>query len=183
MSTKMDILVTKRLTLRPPLDVDAENIATSLGNANVSRNLSKVPHPYAQSDAEEWVKKNKNHPCVFTLHREQLLGVVQVANGAEQPMLGYWLAEPFWGNGYMSEAVRAVLAYAFRYYDCEAIGSYSFTDNHSSLRVMEKMGFEVSGKGTMFNPTRGEGYPTQKMRLERETFERKFGILDAQKAA
>ena len=183
MSVKLDVLVTKRMTLRPPLTVDAESIATALSNPNVSRNLSKVPAPYALSDAQEWISANGKKPCLFTLHREQLMGVAQVRDGAEMPMLGYWLAEPFWGKGYMSEAVRAVLAHAFRHYDVDIIGSYAFIDNPASLKIMEKMGFEQSGKGTMFNPTRGEGVPTIKTELLRENFEQRFGRLQEQRAA
>ena len=42
----MDILVTKRLTLRPPLEVDIDDIALFIGNRNVSRMLARVPYPY-----------------------------------------------------------------------------------------------------------------------------------------
>ena len=52
----MDILVTKRLTLRPPLEVDIDDIAEFIGNWNVSRMLARVPHPYFPKDAEDWIE-------------------------------------------------------------------------------------------------------------------------------
>ena len=177
------VLVTKRLTLRPPLPFDADSVADALTNPNVARMLSKVPHPYSLSEAEKWVEAASKAPCTFTIHREQLIGVVAVNDGPEAPQLGYWLAEPWWGKGYMSEAARAVLAQAFRVFGSDIIGSYAIADNEASLRIMDKLGFVAVGKGTVFNHTRGAGYPTIKTELKLETFERKFGSLEGREAA
>ena len=179
----MDILITSRLTLRPPLDVDAESIAHALANPRVAGKLSKVPADYALSDAQEWIAASKGKPCLYTIHREQLMGAVEVYDAAERPVLGYWLAEPFWGQGYMTEAARAVLARAFRRYNTDEIGSYAVTSNQASLRVMEKLGFEQFDTGTVFIPSKGEGYPTVKTKLTRAAFEARFGALETSKAA
>lgn len=183
MNHQTDILITKRLTLRPPLEIDAEAVATALVNPKVANMLSKVPANYALDDACDWIARGKGKPCLYTIHREQLLGAVEVHNEALHPVLGFWLAEPFWGKGYMTEAARAVLARAFRFYDAPEIGSAALTKNTASLGVLEKLGFEQVGTGTLHVPSLGEGYPTVKTLLTREAFEERFGALETQRAA
>ena len=178
-----NVLVTRRLTLRRPLAIDAESMAQALSNPKVSRNLAKVPHPYTVDDAIAWIKANTNNPCVYTIHRERLIGVVSIANGPDMPKLGYWLDEGAWGQGFMTEAARAAIAQAFRVFDADAIGSYAIADNDPSLNIMAKLGFEHTGSGTVFNHTRGEGYPTIKTTLDRSVFERNFGSLGVVQAA
>lgn len=181
----MDILVTKRLTLRTPLEVDAETIAEGLSNFNVSRMLAPVPHPYTLDDARAFIaEKIKNpEPCLYTVHRNRLIGSVGVHDRDKGPMLGYWFAENVWGNGYATEAARAVLARAFRYFDCDVIRSQAFSDNDASLRVMDKLGFEQVGTGIHFNKARNEELPDVQTELQRSTFERRFGPLEQAQAA
>ncbi len=181
----MDILVTRRLTLRPPLEVDADAIAKGLSNFNVSRMLAPVPHPYALEDAQDFIARKMEYPepCLFTIHRNELIGSMGVHDREAGPTLGYWLAEPYWGKGYATEAARAVLAYAFRYFDCDVIRSQAFCDNEASLRVMEKLGFEQVGTGTHFNKARNEELPDVRTELTRAEFEARFGPLVEARAA
>lgn len=181
----MEILVTKRLTLRPPLEVDAEGIADALSNFNVSRMLASVPHPYSLEDAKAFIaeKVQNPEPCLYTVHSNRLIGSVDVYDRANGPILGYWFAEGAWGNGYATEAVRAVLARAFRYFDCDIIRSQAFCDNDASLNVMDKLGFEQTGTGTNFNKARNEELPDVQTELQRSTFERRFGPLERPQAA
>ncbi|MGN6466165.1 MAG: GNAT family N-acetyltransferase, partial [Rhizobiaceae bacterium] len=76
----MQILVTSRLTLRPPAMPDAEDIAAWLSEWNVVRMLSAVPSPFRLEDAEGWIAGMRGRPndLVFTIHRERLIGVVSV---------------------------------------------------------------------------------------------------------
>ncbi len=184
----MDILVTRRLTLRPPLEVDAEAITTALQNKAITRYLGRPIFPYLRNHADEWVEKNSNgkNGCVYTIHRERLIGSVGVYNASAQgeaPVLGYWLDEPYWEKGYMTEAVRAVLARAFRHFDAETIRSHVHKDNIGSMKVMERLGFEHTGEGQVFNAVRNEEVPTFHATLQRSTFEQMFGSLETNKAA
>ncbi len=183
----MDILVTRRLTLRPPLEVDAEAITAAFQNSNITRNLTTVPSPYMLEDALDWIEKcrsdhNALHYCIY---RQSLLGVASVSlNKDGEYDLGYWLDEPHWSNGYVTEAARAVLSQAFRKLGPDVIGSGAYDDNPGSLAVLDKLGFEDSGvveKHT--NPTRGEDVTCLKRSLSRERFERLFGPLDPAQAA
>jgi len=183
----MDILVTKRLTLRPPLEVDADDIFSGISNPGVARNLSELPHPYLPEHACQWIarKSKENSNGVFTIHREKLIGVVEVSQRTigEPPVLGYWLAQPYWGRGYMKEASRAAIAHAFRASGTDTIRSSALTDNEGSLRVMDYLGFTPVGEATLFNALRGEEYPAMRTELTRDKFERLFGSLEAEAAA
>lgn len=153
----MHVLVTRRLTLRPPILLDAEDIALGLGNWNVARMLGPVPFPYHRQDAEEWVESlaGRSRGLVYTIHRERLIGVVSIEGGGPIPHLGYWLGEPWHGRGFMTEAAHALLAYAFAALGVEEIASSAFIDNPASLRVQEKLGFTVTGIGETWSRPRG----------------------------
>ena len=108
----MEILVTKRLTLRPPLEVDAEAITEAFQNPNITRNLTNVPNPYGLQDALSWVERSSDaaKAAHFCIYREKLLGVVSISASKDNIyQLGYWLGEDVWGKGYMTEAARAAL--------------------------------------------------------------------------
>jgi RimJ/RimL family protein N-acetyltransferase len=154
----MHVLVTRRLTLRPPALLDAEDIALWLSNWNVARMLARVPFPYHRTDAEEWIaglaKQPQSH-LVYTIHRERLIGVVAIEGGDAEPVLGYWLAQPWHGKGFMTEAAAALLTHAFEARGIEAVASSVFVDNPASLRVQEKLGFAVTGTGEIWSRPRG----------------------------
>ena len=166
----MDIIITKRLTLRPPLEVDAEQIAHALNDVEVSRNLSDTPHPYDLSDAHEWIKWSKRQTFVYTIHRQKLAGVVRMRDGAEAPIIGFWLAKEFWGNRYMDEALKAVLTKAFGG-GINKIACSVFADNEAAIAILKKNGFQITGEGRSFCPARGESYPTTKAILKNADFQ------------
>lgn len=151
----MHILVTKRLTLRPPVALDADDIAVGLSNWKVARNLAMAPYPYFSADALDWIRGPASDPAslVYTIHREKLIGVVSLEGGPE-PQLGYWLAEEAHGHGYMTEAVQALIGHARSIRGIRRITSSAFIDNPSSLRVQEKLGFRVTGITQTFSRSR-----------------------------
>lgn len=168
----MHVLVTRRLTLRPPLLPDVEDIALHLSNPRVARMLVRVPHPYGVADAERWLESLAGRPeeLVYTIHRERLIGVVSVETGEDGPRLGYWLGEPWHGRGFMTEAAGALLAYAFATRGYSAIRSSVFIDNEQSLRVQAKLGFDVTGSSETFSHARREWVQKWETRLTTEAF-------------
>ncbi len=66
--------------------------------------------------------------------------------------LGYFLAEEYWGRGYMTEAVRQIVAYGFETLDITRIFARPFGRNRASQRVLEKAGFtlEARFKNTLY---------------------------------
>ncbi len=153
----MELLITRRLTLRPPLEVDADDVALHLSNWNVTRMLARVPFPYDRQDALDWLKRCElagDEKITFTIHRERLIGVVGIEDRGNGPVLGYWLAEQWWGQGYMTEAAGAVLGYFFAKRPEAKILSSVFADNPASLALQRRMGFQVTGGGEQFSSAR-----------------------------
>ena len=182
----MDILVTRRLTLRPPLEVDADAITKALQNPNVTRMLTSVPSPYSVDDATDWIKRcgEQTDAAYFSIYREKFLGVVSVRPNTDGEMdLGYWLDQSAWGQGLMSEAARAVVSHAFRKFDLEEITSGAYEDNRASKAVLSKLGFEPVGTVRHSNPTRGCDVACTRMKVTRDGFEKIFGSLETDVAA
>ena len=163
----MHVLLTSRLTLRPPALPDAEDIALHLSNWNVARMLTRVPFPYFVEDAEDWIEGLAEKPgdLVYTIHRERLIGVAAIHFESGEPRLGYWLGEPWHGRGFMGEAVAALLSYAFETRNIAAVRASAFEENAPSLRVQEKLGFTVVGRGLEWSRSRGETVATLETRL------------------
>ncbi len=182
----MDILVTRRLTLRPPLDVDAEAITAALQDTNVTRMLPNVPSPYGIEDAVKWIKQaqNKSNNLHFCIYRQKLLGVVSIRQtGSGLPDLGYWLERSAWGQGFMSEAARATVSHAFREFGYDRIVSGAYEDNRASMTILEKLGFQAEGAIVDHNATRKCDVTCNRMVLTRDRFEQMFGALDTSAAA
>jgi RimJ/RimL family protein N-acetyltransferase len=172
----MDILVTKRLTLRLPLEVDLDDITEFIGNPKVSRMLARVPYPYFRKDAQDWLEHvtaniDAGQHMAFTIHRERLIGAVTLSAFDEgAPVLGYWLAEPAWGKGYATEAAAAILAHAFNARQVETVRASVAKSNPASLNVQIKLGFKMTGEKNMWSLSRGEMVDAWTTELTRRDF-------------
>ena len=60
--------------------------------------------------------------------------------------LGYWLAEPFWGNGIITKAIVQIVEYGFMNFDITRIFARPYGTNEASQRVLGKAGFTFEGK-------------------------------------
>ena len=86
--------------------------------------------------------------------------------------LGYWLGQPYWGRGYMSEAVRGFIALVFATIPDDTLYSGAFADNAASLRIQEKLGFRHDGDAPLFSNPHGKEMPHIGTVLTRATFRR-----------
>ena len=159
----MDVsLKTQRLTLRQPLPDDAGRIALFLDNFAVSGNLSRVPYPYRLSDARAWLRTwRPDIPAAETgfaidLEGEGLIGHVGFHVDEGQTVIGYWLAQPFWNRGLMSEAVGPALDWYFQTTRAPSLGSGVFHFNKASLAIQKKFGFVETGTSSRLCLARGE---------------------------
>lgn len=134
---------------------DAPSIANYANNPKIAANLRDFfPSPYILKDAEEYVASclNADESAGFQRVIEvdgEAAGNLSVSCGQDvyrkSAELGYWLAEPFWGNGIMTEAIRQVCEEAFRRYDIVRIYAEPFAWNKGSRRALEKAGFTLEG--------------------------------------
>ncbi|NTE87706.1 GNAT family N-acetyltransferase [Agrobacterium rubi] len=141
-------LETRRLVLRPQRLSDAGSIAQSLSDFQITRMLARVPAPYYRQDALEWLILRTAGPgwdFAITCGDDTLIGVVSIEELHGEWRLGYWLDRAHWGKGYMSEAVAGVVEHFFQQMPEEVLYSGMFADNPASLRVQEKLGFQIIG--------------------------------------
>lgn len=160
-------LTTDRLLLRAPRAGDEDGAAASVGHWEVVRMLAQVPWPYGRAEAVRYVEQaqaemdGRRALHFFLIDEDGIAGGFGLAFSpvslfAPAPVLGYWLSPNRWGRGYATEAGRAVLDHAFRAMKLKAVRSGVFFDNPASLRVQEKLGFEVVGRSEVFCLARGK---------------------------
>lgn len=154
---------TERLTLRPLRPEDAPRIAEFCGDADVSRWLPQVPHPYPVEAAEAFVSAMRETGApVWAIEpagndaREGLVGVIGLNGQATDGHLGFWLGRAYWGRGYATEAARAVLAHGVAPEDRGRIRSGVVADNRASRAVLRKLGFRETGRVHRAGASQGE---------------------------
>jgi RimJ/RimL family protein N-acetyltransferase len=136
--------------LRTPRRSDCEAIAELANDRRIAENTARLPHPYGLADAESFVaraKEDENERCfVVTLADGRLIGACGLARfDRKAPEIGYWIGVPFWGQGYATEAARAVIDHVFSASDYETIHGAARISNPASRRVLEKCGFQWAG--------------------------------------
>ncbi len=159
----MPTLKTERLLLRPFRAEDAPAVHTHCGSWNVARMLTRVPHPYTYEMAESWIVSheadwNSGDEITFCIDLDGI-AVGAISLRRKEPgiyMLGYWLGEPWWGQGFATEAASRTVRFAFEDLGAEKLTSGHFMDNPASGRVLEKCGFRYTGEGTEHSEARGE---------------------------
>lgn len=143
---------TERLLLRPGWAEDAKALATAIGDEAVVRNLAQVPWPYSTCDAEAFLSmpRDPNLPDFLAFSRTKgaprLVGGCAIDRREDGRLeLGYWIARPYWGLGFATEAARAVMAIA-RSTGLSNIMAGHFLDNPASGNVLRKVGFRPTGE-------------------------------------
>jgi RimJ/RimL family protein N-acetyltransferase len=163
---------TPRLLLRPGFPEDAPALAAAIADEAIARNLATVPWPYRMRDAEAFLASPRDPilPSLLIFERganaPQLAGSCGLgrrASGAVE--MGYWIARPFWGRGYATEACTALIDIA-RMLGLPSLEGSHFTDNPASARVLEKLGFAPLGIiAPRMSCARGTEVPARLMRL------------------
>jgi RimJ/RimL family protein N-acetyltransferase len=161
---------TKRLVLRAPIRGDVPDLVRLADNRNVALPLARMPMPYTRADAVGFVEilaqRADARPYAVTLDG-RMIGVVGLTFHEDQPPeLGYWLGEPYWGKGYMTEAARALIEAAHRTGHYERIAARALLSNDASIRVLEKLGFKRTGKKKSETP-HNFGQPVVLLELRR----------------
>lgn len=157
----------ERLFLRPGWPEDWTEILAGIANEAVARNLVQVPWPYTADDAR-WFAAREQDPryphFLVTLpggEGARVIGCMALKPGSDGAELGYWIARPFWGRGFATEAARGILSLA-RSLGHRTVTARHFVDNPASGRVLRKLGFAPTGVlGSSFCPARGEPAPNQ----------------------
>lgn len=141
--------------LRPWRLSDAAELAAALSNKRVQDNLRDgLPYPYTEQDGRDFISamlaadKTETFSFAITVEDRVIgsIGVFRQGNIHRQTAeLGYYIAEPYWGQGIMTQAVRQICEYVFANSDILRIYAEPFAHNAPSCRVLEKAGFQYEG--------------------------------------
>lgn len=176
----MCTLESKRLILRPPRPSDISGIVVWLGDFNVARNMSRVPHPYHEEDAEMFVagmgpQREGRQYCFSVLRKSDgmFLGGAGLQEQGGTLEFGYWLGTPFWGQGFATEAAYRLVGFAFEELGEERVHAGWFYDNPASGHVLAKLGARHNGSRMRECRARGMEILCHDMLLTRADFLRK----------
>jgi len=134
---------------------DIPDLVATINNENMLNNLGDtIPYPYTEKDAETFIRKmlsvekDSQYPFAITCDGK-VIGSVHLFRKEDihrlTAELGYHLAEPYWGKGIMTRAVKQVCAQVFENTDIVRIFATAFVRNVASCRVLEKAGFQCEG--------------------------------------
>jgi RimJ/RimL family protein N-acetyltransferase len=168
------VLETERLSLRRPTLADVKAIAHLANDRRIAEMTRRLPHPYSPDDAVAFVSTlaDTGSETVFLIERDHRpVGMVGVDwREAESPELGYWLGVEHWGQGYATEAARAVIDYTFEEFTVEHLLSGARVANPASRNILEKCGFQWNGVQLHRFEALGSSTPVDCFRLSRSVW-------------
>lgn len=134
---------------------DQGTLVAHLNDGQIYRNTLRIPSPYSFEDAGKFLRiaaeatERYGFPIHFAIrNRERHLiggcGFEGLVTG-HQAEIGYWLARPYWGQGIMTDVVRAACQLAVTEWQLVRISAHVFDFNLASARVLEKNGFLYEG--------------------------------------
>jgi len=140
--------------IRDWVSTDAAAIFRYADNRKIAMWLrDRFPSPYTPADAQAFLAavSRQDPRTIFAVATEQeAIGGIGLKFGEDvhrfTAELGYWLGEPFWGRGIMTEAVQRFVPWAFQHLEVYRIYAAVFAGNSPSVRVLEKAGFEREGR-------------------------------------
>lgn len=148
------VLRTQRLTLRPLQPSDAPDLSRLASAAEVARNTLRIPHPYPESAAVEWIAFNQKElqdgdeivlAVVVTATNEFAGSIGLLTKPFDVAEIGYWIGVPYWGRGYATEAAAEMVRYGFEERGFNRIEAAHFARNPASGRVLQKIGMVFEG--------------------------------------
>lgn len=168
------VLETERLTLRRPTLADVKAIARLANDRRIAENTRRLPYPYLQDHAVEFVRATAAaaQDTVFLIeHNHTPLGMAGISwLEPETPELGYWLGVEHWGQGFGTEAARAVIDFFFEEFSFEQLVSGARVANPASRNILEKCGFQWSGVELHRFEALGSSTPVDCFRLSRSVW-------------
>lgn len=149
------VINTENLILRPFVLEDSNIVQKLVGDAKIAKTTLNIPHPYDNIMAEEWIGSHKESfnngenitYAIINNKTKELVGAISLMINSihRKAELGYWIGVPYWGNGYCTEASRAIINFGFNELGLNKIYARAFISNIGSWTVMEKTGMSYEG--------------------------------------
>jgi len=147
MTYQIPTLETERLTLRPPTEADIRPYQRMFRNKELT--LFTTITPRLILNMIKWNDKKRSFCWIIAdKSSDNLLGAIRINEYSLRSSccdLGYELDFDYWGKGYMSEALGAVVNFAHNTMDFNRIEAYTFPGNPGSDGVLLKNGFRLEG--------------------------------------
>lgn len=132
---------------------DAKTMARLADNKNIWDNVrDRFPHPYTEKDASVFIEgqREDEDEKVFAIELDGefcgCIGLIfQKDVYRKSAEIGYWVGENFWGKNVATEALSQLIEYAFKNLELNRLYAGVFEYNRSSMRVLEKNGFQREG--------------------------------------
>jgi ribosomal-protein-alanine N-acetyltransferase len=147
-------LTTERLVLRQVQHTDAADVLVSFGDYEVQKYNGPVldldgVHDLIANEVRAGYEKKESLVWGITQRGDDtvmgMIGLWRWSRRNRRVMLGYDLARVYWGNGFATEGVTAVLNFAFTQMNLNRVEAYTIADNHGSVRMLERLGFVREG--------------------------------------
>ncbi len=152
-------IVTARLRLRPLSVDDAPDFVRLFQDDwDAVKQTGRMPYPVTEPAMRDWIALHAaGSSRTFLMARKEngaALGGVGFGGVGTVHELGYALGRPYWGHGYATEGVLAMIEYA-RALGLKALQAFTFVENPASARVLRKAGFVDLGVARRDYPMRG----------------------------
>ncbi len=140
--------------IRPWTIDDLDSLVNYANNWKIAKNMTdKFPFPYNKVDGKAFIefatKDNPIHIFAIDIDGKAVGGIgihPQDDIYRKNAELGYWLAEPFWGQGIISDAIKKIVEFAFSTYDIDRVFARPYGTNIASQKVLEKNNFILEGR-------------------------------------
>lgn len=154
-SKTLPVITTERVVLRWISEDDIDGLFDVFSNAEVMRYWSSGPLANREAAAEmqrEIAASNENNTMFkwgLALRESNLvigtatLFNLNLDNGRAE--IGYAMGRPYWGKGYMNEALRALVSHAFEVMNLRRLEADVDPRNAASIRTLERLGFQREG--------------------------------------
>lgn len=141
---------TKRLFLRPLTVSDASDMFNNWANSKIATEyLTWPPHEsLSQTQARLSIRETEEDWGILLQETNQVIGTITVVENkiaTQTKVIGYVIGEDYWGQGYMTEALDAVINYLFKHTDVNRIEASHDAENLASGKVMKKNGMTFEG--------------------------------------
>ena len=149
------MIETERLILRPWQEQDAEDLYTYASDPEVGPPAGWPPHT-SVDNSREIIKNVLSKPETYAVCLKDgtpigsiglhLNGSTDMTDRDDECELGYWIGKPYWGQGLIPEASRALMRYAFEELGMRAVWCGYYDGNEKSRKVQTKLGFVYQHK-------------------------------------
>lgn len=164
-----------QVRLDVPRPDDLADIVFLANNKKVAVNLSTMPYPFTADNGKALIaraEQPRTGSAIFAIRLKatgRLIGTARYAKlDADGPVhVGYWIGEPFWGNGFATEAVHALVDHAFCHTDVRELTAACRVTNPASRRVLIKSGFQYRDQSMIRSVGAGGSVPIERYSLER----------------